>query len=263
MKTNLLLILAAMLTTTLSAQRLKKITELKIPREGGANGASVAWHPVQKKYYAAMAGNVEFPLCVFDITGKRVSPEEQKALFDVRGLWYNPTTKALQMNGYNDFGWGEYKLNSQGLPTDVEVLHADMNQPGEQCAGAFNAKDKLVYFLNSDGDVEAYNHGEAIFKETISLHLGRTKEDGEGTNADVLEDYNLTTVVFTGTKGAELGLLNHTNHEIELYNIADGYVTKKLKLPDSAPVTDWLNFSYCNGVYWLFDKTARIWKGYK
>ena len=37
---------------------LKKVMELQIYGEGGANGACVAWHPAQKKYYAAMAGNV-------------------------------------------------------------------------------------------------------------------------------------------------------------------------------------------------------------
>ncbi|MBM3432222.1 MAG: hypothetical protein FJX92_04360 [Bacteroidetes bacterium] len=85
-------------------RELKEVIQLVIPREGGANAANVAWHPIQKKYYAAMAGNISFSLAVYDNTGKLLSPTDQETLFDVRGLWYNPTTKTIQMNGYNDFG---------------------------------------------------------------------------------------------------------------------------------------------------------------
>mgnify|MGYP006388747501 CR=1 FL=1 len=39
----------------------------------GTRGASVTWHPVQKKYYTAMAGNGAYPMAVFDAKGKRLS----------------------------------------------------------------------------------------------------------------------------------------------------------------------------------------------
>jgi hypothetical protein len=85
----------------------------------------------------------------------------------------------------------------------------------------------------------------------------------DGDNYDVLQDYNNTTIVYTGITNAEVGLLNAANKKIELYNLKDGHLTRKLALPEDAPTEDFLNFAYCNSVYWLFDKSARVWKGYK
>src|SRR4051812_44622439 len=91
-------------------QSLKKVAELKMPLTAedempGTRGASVAWHPIQKKYYASFAGNVDFPMGVFDATGKRVSADELKTQADTRGLWYDPAKKTIAGNGYSDFGW--------------------------------------------------------------------------------------------------------------------------------------------------------------
>jgi hypothetical protein len=257
---------AVMINAQPAAKPLKKVLELKIPREGGANSASVTWHPVLKRYYAAMAGNTSFCLGVFDAAGKRLSTPEQKTYFDVRGLWYNPGTKTLQMNGYNDFGWAEYKLDSKGFPDTISLLHADMNQPDEQSAGAFNSKEKIVYFFNGDGNIDVYDMEEGEFQESLDLTLGKTKEDADDEltdNEDVIEDYNSSTIIYTGIAGSEIGLLNYINREIELYNIKDGHLARKFSFPAEAPVESFLNFSYCNGTYWLFDKKARIWKGYK
>jgi len=244
---------------------LKKVFELKISGEGGANGASVAWHPAQKKYYAAMAGNIIYPLNVFDANGKLVSQEGLQTMFDIRGLWYNPNTKTLQMNGYNDFGWGEYKLDSKGIPQSVSTLHKDMNQPDEQSVGTFDPKEKKVYFFNEEGEIEVYGYEDAEFEENIELHLGQTKEDADESmdNYDVIDQYNSTTVIYTSISKAEIGLLNIEENRIELYDMKTGYITKKFSLPDDAAVYPTLNFSYANGIYWLFNKETRTWKGYK
>jgi hypothetical protein len=243
-------------------KQLKKVLELKIPREGGANAAQVAWHPGQKKYYAAMAGNINHCMGVFDASGKRLSTTEQNTLFDVRGLWYDPNTKTLQMNGYSDFGWAEYELDAKGMPSSVRGLQKGMNQPDDQSVGAFNAKEKMLYFLTDDGNVAVYDE-DALGNDYIQLQLGQNEEDGIGDNDDVMDQYNATTIIYTGIPKAELGLLNVDNKEIEFYDIKTGYLTRKLGLPKDAPVHNVLNFSYCNGIYWLFDTEARIWKGYK
>lgn len=263
--TSSTLLFASLMTYGQTAKPLKKVLELKIPREGGANAATVAWHPVQKKYYAAMAGNVEFCMAVFDVNGKLLSAPEQQTLFDVRGLWYNPTPGTLQINGYNDFGWGEYKLDPKGAPTKVEILFDGMNQPDEQSVGAFNPKEKVIYFFNEEGNIEKYDLHTGKYVEDIELHLGQTKEEADSLsdNYDYLDSYNNTTVIYTGITGAELGLLKYSDNEIELYSLETGYITRRLTLPDDAPVKEFLNFAFCNGIYWLFDTEDRIWKGYK
>jgi hypothetical protein len=247
-----------------NTKTLTKVLELKIPREGGANAASVAWHPVLKRYYAAMAGNQKHFIGAYSTTGKLLSPVTQNSMFDIRGLWYNPFKKALQMNGYNDLGWAQYVLAANGNPSSVKLTYEGMNQPDEQSVGAYNPKEDVVYFLDEDGNIAKYKNGEYI--ETIDIYLDLTEEEGDEDFIDnelSLEDYNQTAIVYTGIKGSEIGLYNHDKHMVVLYNIKTGYRSKTIALPDSAPAPDFLNFAYANGIYWLFDNVARIWKGYK
>lgn len=255
------------LSSTAQQKTLQKVLELKIPREGGANGASVTWHPAQKKYYAAMAGNSSFCMGVFDVKGKLVSPAEQQTLFDVRGLWYNPNTKKLQANGYNDFGWAEYVLDTKGFPSEITKLYDGLHQPDEQSAGTYNPKENVLYFFNSDGNLDVYNFSNGEYKDNIDIFLGSDIKDSADAdisdNYDALENYNSSTVVYTGIKGFEIGLFNYFDNTIELYNIKNGYLSKKMSLPENAPAPDFLNFSYCNGIYWFFDKETRTWMGYK
>jgi hypothetical protein len=269
-----LLLLAIVASPAIHAQvnkTLNKVIELEIVGEDGANGAGVAWHPGQKKYYAAIAGNETFPLGVFDEKGKRLSDDEQKTLFDIRGIWYNPNTKTIQMNGYNGAGPAEYKLNPKGMPAEILTLTVSINQPHAQSAGAYDTKLNLVYFLNADdeGYVEVYNFKDGSEVKTIPLTLGLTQKnvDDDGYDKEdnywVIEDYNSSTVIFTGIAGAELGLFNHYEKQVELYNKENGHLTQTLKLPEDSPVPDFLNFSYCNGIYWFFDKDTRVWVGYK
>ncbi|MER3498829.1 MAG: hypothetical protein C4308_09455 [Chitinophagaceae bacterium] len=264
-----LLLFSALLTGFVcyaqETKQLKKVLELPIPREGGVRAAQVAWHPLQKKYYAAMAGNTSFCLAVFDIKGKRLTPSSQETMFDIRGLWYNPNKKTLQMNGYNDFGWAEYKLDAKGFPTSAQTLFDGMNQPSEQSVGAFEPKSKQLYFFDGEGALDYYDASTATYTDKLPLHLGITEadDDGSSSNVDVYMDYNYTTVVYTGMKKAEFGLLNFNLRQIELYNAENGYLTKIYTLPDDAPAEDMLCFSYANGIFWLFDRNERIWKGYK
>ncbi len=247
-----------------STKTLKSSLELKIVGEGGANGASVAWHPGQKKYYAAVAGNVSFPFAVYNEKGDRLSTSDQQTLFDIRGMWYNPDTKNIQMNGYKEFGWAEYQLDQNGIPQDISPLQEGKHQPSDQCSGSFDPKENAVYFLSENGELEKYDYETASFKKAISLRLGKTKKsnDKSGNDNDI-ENYNITTAVFTGIKNAEIGLLNTLSREIELYSLSDGFISRRLKLPDNAPVNGVLNFAYCNNLFWLFDKENRVWKGYK
>ncbi len=268
---NKALILAA-LTMLLSfqsnaqaAKPLKEVIKLEITEEGGANGAAVAWHPVQKKYYAAMAGNTEFPMVVFDVKGKKVFEDGLTTQYDVRGLWYNPFAKALQANGYSDFGWGQYNLFEGGKPGEITTFHEGQLQPNEQSVGAYDAAKNLLYFLDDDGNLEQYSVKDTVFIKTIDLHLGMMKkdEDGISDNYDVIEEYNSTAIIYTGIKGREIGLLNIENNEVELYNLADGYLVSKLKLPEGIATYAMFNFSYSNGIYWFFNKETRVWTGCK
>lgn len=263
------LVLTAFVLNAQPAQTLKYVMELKMPKTvdddmPGTRGASVVWNPINKKYYASFAGNMGYPMAVFDIKGTRLSTEDLTTMMDTRGIWYNPVSKQLCGNGYAETGWFAYKLDTKGIPTDAESTFEGMYQPGEQSVGTYNPLTKQVLFL-SLSQVYMYDK-DAELKDSVAIHWGRKKADGPAADEDIYsmhEDYNSTSVVYTGIKGQELGFLNVIENQVELYDIKTGYRTKILNLPDTAVAETMFNFAYANGIYWLFNIEMREWVGYK
>ena len=214
---------------------LKQVSILKMPRMAdddmpGKRGACVVWHPKQKKYYAAMAGNAGFPVAVFDATGKMLSSDDDDVLIDVRGLWYNADKNRIEGNGFDDVGWFYYKLDEKGQITDYEVLFEGLNQPDEQTVGAYNYKDNKILFLKGS-QVYTYNITDAkATGDELTIHWGRTEKEGATKEEDTLQtpdEYNRTTVVYSDLAEAELGVLNITKLQVEFYNIkmfSSGYL---------------------------------------
>jgi len=266
---SMLLVFGALTLRAQTPTPLKKVMELKMPKTieddmPGTRGASVAWHPVQKKYYACFAGNAEYPLAVFDATGKRLSKEDQTAILDTRGLWYNPATKLICGNGHGDLGWFTYILDKAGIPTDITMITNNQHQPGLQSVGVFNSLDKQVLFLNGS-QVYMYE-SDGTLADSMMIHWTRKKTDGVDEDEDPTlehEDFNIYSLVYTGIKGQELGFLNITNKQVELYDIKTGFQTKVLNFPETAVVEQTFNFAYANGIYWLFNIELRKWVGYK
>ena len=271
--TAALFIIAAFITTAAaqSTLSLKKVMELKMPAEdenstmNGTRGASVAWHPVQKKYYACFAGNAGYPLAVFNATGKRLSGNAETTQIDTRGLWYNPVKKQICGNAYSEFGWFSYKINTTGLVGEVVTDLEGKHQPNEQSVGAYNIAKKQVIFL-SGSEIWAYNADGTEVETKTTLHWGLTAKDGIAEDEDVSETpegYNSSTLIYTGLPNAEIGVLNIADKQVELYSSKTGFLSKKLKLPDDATAEATFNFAYANGIYWLFDMENRKWTGYK
>ena len=267
------LIAILFLTTVVNAQTVttvKKVLELKMPKTAedsmpGKRGASVVWHPGQKKYYAVMAGNSDFPLAIFDGAGKRLSSENLTAKIDSRGLWYNTKKQSVCGNGYASNGWFRYILDPKGVVLDIEVDPQDKLQPDDQSVGTYYPGKDLVLFLDGNRVVE-YN-AEGVTDKAVDLRLGLTEKDDIGEKFEkqdnMPEEYNGTTIIYTGIKNAELGVLNTDKKQIELYSVDKGFLTRKVKLPEDAPVESAFNFAYTNGIYWLFNMETRKWIGYK
>ena len=110
-----------------------------------------------------------------------------------------------------------------------------------------------------DGDILFYDEGEVNFcnektsKTIASTHLS--------TAASAV--YNTTTLIYTGIKQAELGLLNTGSKQVELYDKERGELKEVWHLPKNTVVNERLNFSYANGIVWLFDTNTRSWIGYR
>ncbi len=238
-----------------------KILQIKIP-EGGANAAAVVYHPKEKLYYAAQCGNESFPLVIFDADGTIVSGAEQATLIDIRGLWYNPDTRKISGNGYKEFGWFTYELDRKGLPETIDVFKKGRYQPDDHSPGVLNTDDNEVLFL--DGlNIVCYTTEGVAKRKTIQIHIGsKNEEEGSGISATMFEEnYNTRSLIYTGDAGAEIGLLNATKKQVELYNIKTGYMTKVVKLSLNFKPETYFNFSYANGIYWFFNKETRYWHG--
>lgn len=239
-----------------------KVMEMKIP-EGGANGAAVVYHPKEKLYYAAQAGNKEFPLVIFDADGNVVSSAEQATLIDVRGLWYNPDTKEIAGNGYKSFGWFRYSLTRKGLPESIDIFKEGRFQPDDHSPGVLNTKDDEVLFL--DGlNILCYTTKGVDKQKTIQIHVGaKSSDDATVTSQEFEDNYNTRSIIYTGNEGAEIGFLNVTKKQVELYNIKTGYMTKIVTVNLPFTPETFFNFSYSNNIYWFFNKQTRYWLGYK
>jgi hypothetical protein len=252
-------------------KKVKKVLTLEaVPGDGGSNGASIVWHPVQKKYYAAMAGNASFQLGVFDAKGKSLADEEHVCNVDVRAVWYNPVKKMIQGNGYDETGYFSFKLNSKGMLSDAIVDLEGSFQPDAQSAGAYNPTKKQVYFLKNQM-LEVRNPVDGEIIKEMRLYIGYTKKtaaDAEiADDADATMDgdvYNTTTPVYTGMPNGEIGILNVAEEKIELYSLATGYMTSIVKLPTlDFTLAPSFNFAYTNGMFWICEKEARVWRAFK
>ncbi len=244
----------------------KEVLTLKIDRKGGANASSVAWHPVHKKYYASQAGNESFPMEVFDANGNMVSGDDLETMWDTRGIWYNPNTKTLQVNGYNHAGVAEYRLDENGIPVSAKKMEVNITQPDAQSSAVYDPKNNAIWFYDlSSVSLVRFDMKKASGDEKrVQLYLGaKTKGEATDNQDEIKYNYSENAIVYTGIAKSEIGLLNVKEKQIELYNIATGLMTKVIKLPEDAPVEPLLNFSYCNGIYWLNDRVERVWHGYK
>ncbi len=276
MKKYFLFLMATLvLANVINAQTtrpLKKIIELKMPKTiddnmPGTRGASMAWHPIQKKYYAVMAGNMAYPLAVFDSKGKRLSQDTLTAMADSRGLWYNPVKKQICGNAYSSYGWFSYSLDKTGIPVSINTDFEGMNQPDDQSVGAYHVAKKAVLFIFGS-QVSWYDGADASVNsdEKLIIHWGNTAKQGINEDEDETaepEGYNLTTLIYTGKPGAEIGFLNIVKKQVELYNFKTGFLSQVLKLPADIPAEATFNFAFTNDTYWFFNMEKRVWIGCK
>lgn len=272
MKRTLSIISILLLSAISFAQterKLSKVLELQMPDGGGERGASVAWNPETKRYYACMAGNESFPMAIFNNKGERLSDESLTVGFDVRGFWWSPFLETFCANGYDDNGWVAFTMDQEGNPTGVVQIQEGYNQPEKQSVGAFNSETNELYFLDGQ-NVLTYSvrNGMETDDEPIRLHVGSANEEEALDNSDenYPEDLNVEynpALIYTGKKNAEFGIMNYWINTIELHSKETGYVTEILYLPKTTPTDELLCFAYANGIYWIFNKEERTWEGFR
>jgi hypothetical protein len=243
---------------------------IQLPEGDGSNAAAVVWHPVIKKYYTSMVGNAIYAMGIYNVNGKPYK-ENIDAEHDYRGFWYNPVSKRIEFNCYNEGGIGYFKLDGRGIIQSKEILISGMNQPQDQNVGVYYPKGNQIIYLNSSTyAVEKYNAIDGLPSGTLTTIRVGCKKQSEAdemdadTEASRWESRNTNSVQYTGMAKAELAILNYDDRIVELYDQKTGLMSSKFfKIPES--VTIHLNFNFCynNGLWWFFNKDERKWVGCK
>ncbi len=227
----------------------KAAIKYTIQGEEGTNGSAVAYIPERKQYVCVIAGNVSYPLEIFDATGKSIA--NGKAGVDSRGLWYNPNTKQIEGNGYDDTGIYSYSFSTSGeeLRSNIEMLRNGMIQPNDQVVGVYDPDENEILYLEGD---RVIRYSRSAFTRSGSLGL----DIPSGSNV------NETTLGYTGIPKAELCLLDHSKKELLFFDKATGNFTKSIALPASFVTDSWFRWSFANGRVWSYDVMSRTWTGY-
>lgn len=276
MKKYLLMALSTLLPAYMIAQNVRTLREtmrLQMLNGPGTLGAGVAFHAKFRFYYASLAGNIRHPMSVFNVAGERVSPGDLATMFDTRGIWFNPVSGTIQANGFGPYGVIAYVIDEYGMPYDTKEVFKGPWMPEDQSSAVYSPRDSVLYILDKNV-LRAYhpNNGTPLAQKNITLQPGVFKPKPPRPNQPpvvvpppdtLLNNYNNTSVAFTGMANAEVGLLNLREKAIELYSKTEGIMTQKLMLPADAPVSKRLNFAFANNIYWLYDSKNRVWIGYR
>ncbi len=226
--------------------------ELKHQIKDGTNGMAVTYNANKKIYYAALGGSANFPIEVFDKTGKRISGNEAGA--DVRGMWWNTSTKQLECNTYGRSSTSFIAFNldeNNGIEGTTNKITKRDIQPSLHSVGAYDFNNKLILFYNNG---KLYKVNRSNFEK-----IGSTK-----LKLPVDRDYiNSTTIIYTGFPKKDVGVLDYENKKVYLFNSNTGEHTHTVTLPQNAVTKSMFWFSYANGYVWLYDKRSRSWTGYK
>ena len=253
MKSILALLFVLTVASSADAQAIefpKESLKLKNKQTGGTNGTAVAFNAKTNLYHTAIAGNAVFPLETFNSSGINVHDTETGS--DMRGLWWNKKTKSLEGNCYNDGGIVELKLDGNGHPTvGNSIIHDGRNQPTENSVGAFDGKKKIYYY--NEGKIYTYDRktGKMIDSKALSV------------SNSLLRNCNVTTVIYTGKKKMELGLLDYVDNKVLLIDLKTLQITKTITLPSNAVTHDMFRFSYANNRVFLYNTSSREWTGYQ
>lgn len=228
----------------------KASLSLSIIQNSGTNGSGITYDSKRGLYYVVIAGNKSFPMEVFNSKGDNVF--KTNAGSDMRGIWWNKKTKSIEGNCYGDGGIVSMKLDENAHPSLGNTTIFDGNhQPDGNSCGAFDGKKNIYYFDGAGIHVYSRKTGELVSQ--INLQISNEQQ----------ENLNYTSVIYTGKKKMEIGLLDFVNKKVYLFNKKDGNLTATINLPSSAKTHESFRFGYANNYVFIYGTDDRTWVGYR
>lgn len=214
----------------------------------GYNGLSVTYNPHMDLYYCVFAGNADFPLEVFNSSGKMVMSTNAKV--DMRGLWYNPKTKTLEGTKY---GGGAFLMNldNNGYPISLNYPKNgnQFSTDDIQSVTVSNGKNEIYAYNNKS--ITVYNKSNYKKKKQIMLKNLPTS----------WEYINPTSMIYLGVKNVEFGLYDAYGLKLQLFDLKGNFKTS-VNIPDNAPYSEIFRFAFANNKLFLFDADSREWYAY-
>lgn len=221
--------------------------KLQLRSTAGTNGSAVTYNATSGLYYTIIAGNEDYPIDVFDASGKWQT--YITAGQDMRGFWYNSTNNTLEGNNTEGelYAW---ELNSRGIPgSNPKSLFKNVPVQNMQCVD-----------YNFNGMI--YQYYEGVVYSTGATKPGKMKKIKLAISSGEIENYNSYSMGYTGVAGYEIVLMNAATQSAAFFN-KKGKFVNAVKLPEDAPAWSAFRFSYCNNMAWLYDADKRTWYGYK
>lgn len=225
--------------------------KLKFQGSRGYKASAVVYHPQNKLYYSVIAGNYRYPLETFDTKG--LSVFQSKAGLNTQGMWWNATTQQLESNVKK--GIAATKLTDKGYASGDEIkviLENSTHQPNSNSCGVYDTDaDEILYYSYE----KIYRYSRKDAQLISSYYLIGLPASGDNLNQNSL--------IYTGKKGMEIGLLDYKNKKVHLFDKTSRKFANTIDLPQSAVTHKEYRFSYANNHIWLFNSEERTWVGYK
>jgi len=253
MKRNLFVVLALAIQYSMAqpTQDISHRISLTASQARGSMGVSVVWNSAEKRYYSAVSGGQEKLLLLYDEQGK-LNHTPYHLEFDPGALWFESGGTALGSSASGIEGLYKIHLRS-GLPAFTENVYYAIHNPVCIGTGAWVSRKKEVWFYH-DKTVYRFKIGRAKRVIPIALDI-----------ADFDNELNVMSMIYTGIKKREIGLYDYGQNRILLFNAKTGRCSYTLNIKQDGhenlrPLCG--DFSYANGIYWLFDRETGIWHGY-
>lgn len=223
---------------------------LTIQADNGTNGVAVAYNPSKQLYYTVFAGNAEYPLETHDINGNSIATQEIG--FDVRGMWFNPSTRQLEGINYNNEGSFVITLDDKGMINGTRMVDFSYGMESQTVATYTDKKRGLMFI--EDKTVYFFKPGKLSSKK-VELQTSESYLNTKGP-------------IWTGVKNYEIGLFDAESGLIRLFSASSGKETATVSLNTDAcnELEDFpysFRVSYCNDRVFIFDTYSRTWTGYK
>ena len=232
-------------------RNLQHKATLKVPQQVHGDGGAVVWNPRNKVYYCSFFGAAGSPLFMFD-SGGNVSLHKADIGLDCRALWYNVKQGCLEGSASEVEEYFSMGIDAGGTPQQINNEYTGHYNMFEMGMGSWvSGKDEVWYYSNR------------------FVHRYKVRKDSEPSLFELeIDDHyfdvNGFAMVYTGFRGAEVGLYDYVKNRILLFSKRSGKLKRILNIDHlNSPRPSSAGFSFSNGKFWLYDNAERMWCGYE